>query len=1502
MKKLKMYGIIFLILSLTLVCGSNTVEAANSMAGYISTPPFLSGGGVTPNLLLLIDNSASMYDLAYVDDQGYCYDDTYDSTSTYVGNFEPGTWHGYNLGAEKFELKTAAEAATICASATYTNTDVCITSNATSVTTFAAKGNFLNWVAASKLDVEKEILTGGKYDSTNNRLVMESRGCVDKRFVKKVALLDSTSNTFHLTLAARPPAASEKANASDNTTRIEIFEVTDTGFDNSACESAIQEFSVASPNQGQIKQDIEDCMTYTNKDKLLADSMSAFNHSIHNCWYVSKQGTWPPGAGPTQSVKNDCERIYTDGVVPATITTDDRGYVCYGDSTGAGYVGRCWDSITSTWSSDPCIESALMDYCGYLEIPEVVDPSDQADVTGELWNIPAVLIDSGVLAQMGNPLLVANAYIAQSSAPTGLLQEFDADLRIGAMVFNDDGSKSECTQPDPHILYDCADAANRDGGKVITYIDQGSAHTTSLVSALNDIKATSWTPMAEAIYNAVGYYTQNTALRLDTNDFATGTDPVTSWCQANNVLIITDGASTADVNTTVSTFVATAGQNDGGSDDIADCGSLHGGTMLDDLTYFAKSGTDIYPVGNKQIDGKDKQNITTHIVVAGTLRSTSADECSPDVLLPSAAQNGGTSLYEASEPSVLEDKLREAFNAIRDTAAGTVVSILSTSGEGEGAVYQAHFKPKHTTMTEEVSWTGYVQSLWVDALGNLREDWTAAGNPTPDGVLDLEIDPVVTFFYDDAGAETKFKRRLVSPTDRYGTLSTPTIHALTELGPLWEAGGKLASRSAFSRTIYTFVDLDNDGHVDGNHSLDGDEFISFHIPPTNMAKLTSYLDLVDDPAFSYLGTTKATRVYNLITYVRGSDAGFVSTTNLRNRTADSKVWKLGDIIHSTPTPIGRPVDNYDLIYSDDTYADFYLLHKNRETVVYTGANDGMLHAFLAGVFNPGAPVTGDGASFTVDPIKYGLLGPGDEIWAYIPQSLLPHLKWLADASYIEANHVYYVDQKPRIFDARIYEGAGTAGHPLYDLWDNMSGPQKAERVNGWCTVLLGGMRFGGGSITVTGDLDNNGTTADTTRTFASSYFAIDITDPLNPILLWERNYPGLGFTTSFPAVLKVEDRVITAGTPDTVDVQAQHWFLLFGSGPTAYDGTSSQNSSIFLVDMATGNPERTFTELTDSSGNNNGTTLPDDGFMGSPVSIDLTVDYSVNVSYLGESHESGGSYDGGLYRLQVPVTVGTANGEPVLLYDVDPNTWTLTHMFDADYAITAAPAAAVGTADSNYSLWLYFGTGRYLANADKTDTTQQYLYGIKDPYYNFKLNAGQQTALLNAEPLDKTSLFDATGVTVYTDGSIAGTGEAATFGELKIRQGSNLTYEVGWYKELDSGERIVSKPSVLGGIMLAPSFVPNNDICGFGGDSYLHALYFETGTAYFKSVVGVEADDSVKDKINLGAGLSSSLGIHVGREHGAKGFIQQSTGTINQIDLTPALSIKSGFVNWRESN
>jgi type IV pilus assembly protein PilY1 len=477
----------------------------------------------------------------------------------------------------------------------------------------------------------------------------------------------------------------------------------------------------------------------------------------------------------------------------------------------------------------------------------------------------------------------------------------------------------------------------------------------------------------------------------------------------------------------------------------------------------------------------------------------------------------------------------------------------------------------------------------------------------------------------------------------------------------------------------------------------------------------------------------------------------------------------------------------------------------------------------------------------------------------------------------------------------------------------MNDPERDLRPYGWCTVLVGGMRFGGGTINVNAAWSDG----DTSKTFTSSYFAMDVTDPKNPILLWERNYPGLGFTSSFPAVLKVEKREIITGTPDTVNVLERHWYLLFGSGPTTYDGTSAQNSRLFLVDMASGrtdlagyNPGRIFTHLTDSNGINLvGSQLPDQSFIGSPVTVDLSLDYSVNVSYLGETHETNQTPGGGLYRLQVPTTLELVNNEPVLFYDVNPDTWVLSQMFDAGRPVTAAPAAAIGTADSNYSLWLYFGTGRYMSWADKLDDTQQYLFGLKDPYYNGLLTDAQRAEILNSEPLSVSSvdasgdnfLFNTTGVRIYTDGStsIGGT----TFGDLRTDQDYDERYACGWFKELELAERIINKPSLLGGILLAPSFVPNEDICAFGGSSYLHALYFETGTAYYKSVIGVEAEgdkDRVLDRIDLGLGISSSLGIHVGRESGARGFIQQSTGTITQIDMEPAYSVKSGFVNWRE--
>jgi type IV pilus assembly protein PilY1 len=136
----------------------------------------------------------------------------------------------------------------------------------------------------------------------------------------------------------------------------------------------------------------------------------------------------------------------------------------------------------------------------------------------------------------------------------------------------------------------------------------------------------------------------------------------------------------------------------------------------------------------------------------------------------------------------------------------------------------------------------------------------------------------------------------------------------------------------------------------------------------------------------------------------------------------------------------------------------------------------------------------------------------------------------------------------------------------------------------------------------------------------------------------------------------------------------------------------------------------------------------------------------------------------------------------------------------------------------------------------------------------------------------------------------------------------------GWERTLFvSGERMIEKPAIIGGALFATSFVPNADICSYGGDSYLYGLYYETGTAYTKPVFvgsqGIEnvtldgdTHQKVVDVIYLGEGLASSPGIHVGKQKGneATGFIQTSKGLIESLNIDPALSIRSGLETWRE--
>ena len=174
-------------------------------------------------------------------------------------------------------------------------------------------------------------------------------------------------------------------------------------------------------------------------------------------------------------------------------------------------------------------------------------------------------------------------------------------------------------------------------------------------------------------------------------------------------------------------------------------------------------------------------------------------------------------------------------------------------------------------------------------------------------------------------------------------------------------------------------------------------------------------------------------------------------------------------------------------------------------------------------------------------------------------------------------------------------------------------------------------------------------------------------------------------------------------------------------------------------------------------------------------------------------------------------------------------------------------------------------------------------------------------------------LFDADPYTVSVGGTITNGGDIGNWRDL-LRAARSDEYD-GWYRSLcprsiiagewdqscsDSGpsERVLNKPALLSGIVLFPTFSPSSDVCGFGGNGRLWALYYETGTAFFKRVFGDPDQDPVHDVMYLGSGISSSFGIFLGKK-GATLFGQMSTGIIKRIEAEGAYKLKNMPVYWK---
>ena len=131
----------------------------------------------------------------------------------------------------------------------------------------------------------------------------------------------------------------------------------------------------------------------------------------------------------------------------------------------------------------------------------------------------------------------------------------------------------------------------------------------------------------------------------------------------------------------------------------------------------------------------------------------------------------------------------------------------------------------------------------------------------------------------------------------------------------------------------------------------------------------------------------------------------------------------------------------------------------------------------------------------------------------------------------------------------------------------------------------------------------------------------------------------------------------------------------------------------------------------------------------------------------------------------------------------------------------------------------------------------------------------------------------------------------------------------GWYKDLTlSKERNLGQATLLGGLVTYTSYQPYADPCLPEGLGYLYGVYFRTGTPFYIPIfisafsTGLDAGGNVIDKVALGRGLATTPNLHVGKQEGAKAFVQTSTGTIVEIPQPnlPIQNAKTGKAAWGE--
>lgn len=342
---------------------------------------------------------------------------------------------------------------------------------------------------------------------------------------------------------------------------------------------------------------------------------------------------------------------------------------------------------------------------------------------------------------------------------------------------------------------------------------------------------------------------------------------------------------------------------------------------------------------------------------------------------------------------------------------------------------------------------------------------------------------------------------------------------------------------------------------------------------------------------------------------------------------------------------------------------------------------------------------------------------GEEVWAFVPTAVMPNMYKLADASY-STKHTYLVDGAPVVGDIYV-DGA-------------------------WKSILVGGLNAGG-----------------------KAYYALDVTVPESPKLLWEFTDANLGLTFGNPVIAKRSD-----GT----------WVVVFASG---YNNASGDGlGHLYVLNADTG------TKLMDIA-----TTA---GSSSSPSGLAKINAWIADSSDNTALRYYGGDLQGNLWRFDLDGLIEPKQSA-LLLAKFQSSDGTAQ-------PITIQPRLKL--LSSTYPV-VVVATGRYLGTSDISDTTTQSLAVFKDPL----TSVGWGVLRSNTTMVEQTLTADSSTASSSSN-TVSWTGNNGW-----------------WFDFPTAGERVVSSMAISGNTLYVGSAVPRGSACVSGGSSWLYTVNLLSGEA-----------------------------------------------------------------------